>query len=309
MHFVVLMNVRSGHHADGAAELAVRAVLDQHPAGYQLLLCKAGKKLPALASDAAALARAANGALIAAGGDGTINAVASAALKHNLPFGAIPLGTFNYFGREHGIPLDATAATRALLNASIEPKHVGWVNDRLFLINASLGLYAAVQEERESWKRQFGRSRWTAVLSGLHSLLTEPRKLTLEIESDGAREVVSTASLFVANNRLQMARIGLHAQALAGLDHGCLAAIVARPMRSSQLFAMAFRGALGRLRDDDNLHSFAFKRLTVRPRRDRFLKVATDGEVSLMRTPLVFCVGPQPLRVLIPAPDERVALQ
>jgi diacylglycerol kinase family enzyme len=195
------------------------------------------------------------------------------------------------------------------LHASIAPKQVGWVNGRLFLINASLGLYAALQEERESWKRQFGRSRLTAMVSGLYSLLTEPRKLTLEIESDGEHEVVSTPALFVANNRLQMGRVGLDPAALDGLDHGYLAALVARPVRSSQLFAMAFRGALGRLREDDNLRSFAFKRLTVRPRRDRYIKVATDGEITVMRTPLQFSVGAQPLKVLIPAPDERVALE
>jgi diacylglycerol kinase family enzyme len=53
----------------------------------------------------------------------------------------LPQGTFNYFSRTHGIPLDTTDATRALLAGMIRPVQVGLLNDRVFLVNASLGLY------------------------------------------------------------------------------------------------------------------------------------------------------------------------
>ena len=44
---------------------------------------------------------------------------------------------------------------------------VGLVNDRVFLVNASLGLYAKLLEDREAFKAQYGRHRWVAFWSGL----------------------------------------------------------------------------------------------------------------------------------------------
>ena len=64
-----------------------------------------------LAERAAQAAQDDGGLLVAAGGDGTINAVASAALRAGVPLGVVPMGTFNYFSREHGLALDPETAT------------------------------------------------------------------------------------------------------------------------------------------------------------------------------------------------------
>ena len=50
------------------------------------------------------LARRTGGIVVACGGDGTINTVAQAVLGSGCAFGVLPQGTFNYFGRAHGIP-------------------------------------------------------------------------------------------------------------------------------------------------------------------------------------------------------------
>ena len=70
-----------------------------------------------LADHAAEAARDNAGLLVAAGGDGTINAVAAAALRAGVPMGVVPMGTFNYFSREQGLELDAAAAVLQLLEA------------------------------------------------------------------------------------------------------------------------------------------------------------------------------------------------
>jgi len=308
MRYFIVINTSAGRQQTDSAQTLIAEVLMAAHAEHEFLLTRADQDINAVAQLGAFKARTQHGAVVAVGGDGTINAVASAALDHDVPFGVIPQGTFNYYGREHGIPQDAEAATRALLGARVERQQVGWVNKRLFLINASLGLYARVQEERETYKRQFGRSRVTAMLAGLLTLLAQPRKLMLEIETDGRFEVLATPSLFVANNRLQMGRIGLDEPELDALENGRLAAIVVKPTSGARLFALALRGALGRLSADENISSFSFKRMQVRPRRDKFLKVSADGEVQLMRTPLVFSVGPRALKLLLPAEIDRVAI-
>ena len=115
-------------------------------------------------------ARRCDGVVVAAGGDGTINAVAQVVLGSGCNFGVIPLGTFNLFARTHGIPLEPAAAAQVLLEHPAQPVQAGRVNDLVFLVNASLGLYSELLEDREELKAQLGRSRWVAAGSGLLSL-------------------------------------------------------------------------------------------------------------------------------------------
>ena len=79
-------------------------------------------------------------AVVAVGGDGTLNTVAQAAHAMGCAMGVVPQGTFNYFARTHGIPADPAEATRLLLGWTPLPVQVAAVNDRVFLVNASLGL-------------------------------------------------------------------------------------------------------------------------------------------------------------------------
>src|SRR5690606_25856576 len=129
--------------------------------------------IEATVADAARQVQASNGVLVAAGGDGTLNAVARRALAADLPYAVLPQGTFRRLGREHGLPLEAAGSARALLRAQPAPVQVGRVNGRPFLVNASLGLYPELLERREDDKQRFGRHRAVAYFSGLVTLLRE----------------------------------------------------------------------------------------------------------------------------------------
>lgn len=144
-----------------------------------------------------------------AGGDGTINAVLQAVLPTRRPFGIIPQGTFNYSSRAHGIPLDSAEATKSLLTARVEPVQVGMVNDRAFLVNASLGLYPQLLQDREEYKRQYGRQRSVAMYAGLVTLLREHRQWIVEVQHEQGSETLRTPTIFVGNNALQLEQIGL----------------------------------------------------------------------------------------------------
>jgi diacylglycerol kinase family enzyme len=177
---------------------------------------------------------------------------------------------------------------------------VGLVNDRVFLVNASLGLYPELLEDREADKKRHGRHRSVAIWSGIKSLLRDHRQLTLKIEHEGKQEVVRTPSLFVGNNSLQLEGAGL--PEVDAVEHGQLAGIIVRPVGSLALLWLALRGALGQLAGAERVQDFAFRRLVVtRTRRGRRpLKIATDGEVSWMAPPIVFSVSPRPIMLMIP---------
>ena len=307
--FFIVFNVRSGS-GDAEEEIqTISRVLEEGGRTYEFLQCKAQEPVDVIARRAVALAKARHGVVVAAGGDGTINAVANAVMGSGCPFGVLPQGTFNYFGRDNAIAQDTRKAALALLQAHISPVQAGMVNGRVFLVNASVGLYPQILEDREAWKRQLGRSRLVAFLSGIASLLQSRRQLRLSIESAGRAVSLRTPTLFVGNNRLQLVQAGIDAQQTDALAQGQLAGIAVRPIGTLALFGLLIRGLLGRLGDADNIQSFSFRRLTVMPKGMRRIKVATDGEIVWMQTPLVFEVAAEPLLLLVPASADLAEVE
>jgi diacylglycerol kinase family enzyme len=235
------------------------------------------------------------------GGDGTINAVARAAHAQGCAMGVVPQGTFNYFARTHDLPTETGEATAALLDAAPVPVQVGLVNDQLFLVNASLGLYPELLQDREAYKARFGRSRLVAFVSALITLLGSHRQLRLRIEHGSVTRSVNTPTLFVGNNRLQLEQVGL--REAPDLDAGRIAAVMLRPIGALAMLGLVWRGAMGTLGEADSVESFEFQRMVVRTRRAlhrRGVKVAVDGEVGWMHPPLVFQVSDRALYLLKP---------
>lgn len=299
--FFIVMNAASGS-ADAREERErIEATLREAGQPYELLAVPDPRELPAIARHAADEAQRHRGAIVVAGGDGTINAVLQSALPTGRPFGIIPQGTFNYSGRAHDIPLATQAATRALVNSSIKRVQVGMLNGRAFLVNASVGLYPKLLQDREAFKQQYGRNRLVAMWAGLATLLQGHRQLTLEIWHDDRSQIVRTPTLFVGNNALQLEQVGLPEASEIGRRR--LAALVVKPIGSAALLWLAVRGMLGQLGEADNVRDFSFKQMTVRlASADRgSIRVATDGEIWQAALPLRFEVAPEALLLMTPA--------
>lgn len=299
----IVLNTGSGRGDAQALQDIIRRVLDEAGRRYQLMPIDDPSRLVDTAREAVALAREAGGIVVAAGGDGTLNAVAGQVLGQGVPFGILPQGTFNYFGRRYGISQDTEAALRGLLGGELRPVQVGLLNGRLFLVNASLGLYPQLLEDREAYKQRFGRSRLVALWSGLVTLMRAPRQLSLRLDYEGRVRDLRSPTLVVGNNRLQLEHIGIDP---AELDRGHLVAMAARPVGTLALYGLLLRGLFSRLGEAEHVVSFAFDRLMVSIRGRRRVKVAMDGEISWMDTPLEFKVSDTPLPLVVPvaAPEE-----
>ncbi|WP_085317330.1 diacylglycerol/lipid kinase family protein [Derxia lacustris] len=309
---LVVANAGSGRHDSAELAQALTARLGVPGAGrrHELLLAQRGADLPALAVEALRRAQARRGVVVAAGGDGSINAVAQALLGADVALGVLPRGTFNYFARSQGVPIDLAEGIELLAQArpTLRRVQVGRVNGRVFLVNASLGLYPRLLEDREVWKQRLGRSRAVAALAALVTLWREHRPYALGLDRaapDGAADAalrLRASTLIVGNNPLQLARLGLP-EAQAVVD-GELAAFALPPLGPLALGRLLLAGALGRLADSEQLTRFAFGQLTVHAgqRRARHgVKLALDGELLRLATPLTFDLAPTPLHLVVPA--------
>lgn len=302
----IVMNAGAGHSDAEVTRKTLVRVFQEARREHEFILLEDAASLPEATQRAVALARARGGVVVAAGGDGTINGVAQGVLGSGCLFGVLPQGTFNYFGRAHGIPQDDEAAARALLGAAVQEVQVGLVNDRIFLVNGSLGLYPELLEEREAMKSQLGRSRAVAMLAGFRTLLRKqiPQRLTLEC--DGLTRTVLTPTLFIGNNALQLERLGF--PEASALQRGQLAAVVVRRGGLFSMLTLILRSIVGRLGEAEKVDAFAFQRLTVSSGHKRQFKVATDGEIYWLKAPLVFRVAPEPLLLLVPRPEHQAEI-
>jgi len=292
------MNAASGSRDAIEQRETIESVLREAKQRYEILAVDDPAKLTSVARDAATRARQHTGAVVVAGGDGTINAVAQEVLPTNRPFGIIPQGTFNYSGRAHDIPLETEAAARALLDATLKPVQVGLLTGRIFLVNASVGIYPELLQDREAWKQQYGRNRLVALWAGIMTLLKDHRQLALRIQHDEHEESVLTPSIFVGNNQLQLEQIGLPES--EALERRRLAAVIVKPIGTAALLGLAMRGALRQLGEAENVRDFSFRqmRVTLAQRTDGTIQVATDGEIWRAKLPLEFEVAPLSLHLM-----------
>lgn len=314
LQFVI--NVAAGGaHAQARREVVevVESALRAAGRRGDLLMCRPAD-LPTVARQAAARAIASRTAVVAVGGDGTLNTVAQAAHSAGCALGVVPQGTFNYFARTHGLPADPADAVCLLLDSAPRPVQVAAINDRVFLVNASLGLYPDLLEDREAYKARFGRSRWVAFVAAFATLLRAQRRLRLHIELAGHERDLDTLTLFVGNNRLQLQQFGAEPEdTVAGTPgDGSIAALVLRPIGTRSMVGLMLHGAMGRLREAAGVERFEFQHLIVRPTLApgrQGVKVAFDGEVTVMRPPLDIRVHARPLFLIKPRPSDDRGLR
>ncbi len=129
--------------ASGSDDARLRLAESLRASGraHQVFVAERGDDLGAVTGRAVHAARAAGGAVVVAGGDGAIHAVAQAVWNARLPFGLLPQGVPSAIAQAYGVPAGADEAFDALLRAQPRPVPVGQVGERLFLLDASLGLH------------------------------------------------------------------------------------------------------------------------------------------------------------------------
>lgn len=236
--------------------------------------------------------------IIAGGGDGTVNAVASVVLGTSCTLGVLPLGTFNHFAKDLRVPLDFEAAAAVCLEGHTARVDVGEVNGRIFLNNSGLGLYPSVVRHREQ-QESLGRGKWHAFARALFAVLRRYPFLDVRLGVEGRELYRRTPFVFIGNNEYQMESFRLGGRSC--LDAGLLSLYVAHRTGRLGLLRFAWSALFGNLDAQPDLDSLCAPEIRVDTHR-RTLHVSTDGEVTLMRSPLFYRVIPGALRVLVPRP-------
>ena len=237
------------------------------------------------------------GIVVAAGGDGTINTVATKLIGTEIPMGIFPLGTFNYVARLLHIPLDLLKAADVIATGQIRAVHVAQINDHIYLNNASLGLYPLFIQRRELYNRRFGRFALHAYTSALDVLIRDRKELKLEVEIDGKKYPVKTPLIFFGNNQLQLAEMNLRIAKCAEL--GKVAGVVVAKSDKPTLFKILWQLIRGNLDHAPDVYSFSADKVQIHSKAKK-LTLALDGEIVEMQPPLHISVRKHALKIMVP---------
>lgn len=238
-------------------------------------------------------------AVVAGGGDGTLATVASELLRAGgeVPLGVLPLGTFNRFAGDVGVPAALADAVEVVRGGARRRVDVAEVNGRLFLNTSTVGFGAAVVERRQDPRlRNRGGKAVATVAAALRTFPDFRTPLVrLRVGDEEVRRL--TPLVIVSNNACSLRFPWFGTRGC--LDGGALAVtVLARPGRAAivrALFASLVR---------DLRHAPAFEHweapeveIGVGPRP---VPVFLDGELLYLRSPLTYRILPQALTVLAP---------
>ncbi len=239
--------------------------------------------------------------IVAGGGDGTVSSVAAALVDTDIAFGVLPLGTLNHFAKDLAIPLELADAVAVLVEGRAARIDVGEVNGRIFVNNSSLGLYPDIVRDRERQQKRLGRGKWPALVWATIEALRRYPFLAVRLSIDGNEAVRRTPFVFIGNNEYRMEGFAIGER--SGIDAGRLSLYVAQRPGRWRLLLLALRALTGRLRQARDFDAMLATGIVVQSRRRR-LRVATDGEVTVMTPPLAYRVRPAALLVMRPQASE-----
>ncbi len=243
--------------------------------------------------------------LVAAGGDGTITAMASALIDSDKDLAILPLGTFNAVAKDLHLPLDLDAAVAALATGTAQRIDVAEVNGRIFMQKVVIGLLPGLAAGREHLR---GRESLAAKLGFMRYFfrrLARQRRIAVAIEPDnGEKRIERVQAMAVACNAYDEGLGKFFSR--QSLDRGTLTLYVLKHFTARDFFRLVTGMLIGRWHDDDALSMESVNSVTIDAHKE-LIKVMFDGEVETLETPLHFAIRPKALSVLVPAEVHQKA--
>jgi diacylglycerol kinase family enzyme len=237
-------------------------------------------------------------AVVAGGGDGTLNCAAGHLADTGRAMGVLPLGTLNHFARDAGIPAKLEEAAAVIAGGRTKQVDVAEVNGDVFINNSSVGLYPDMVRLREAQQERIGRGKRLAMLAASFASLRHFRRHRLWISAPGLEAPVRTPLLFVGNNRYQVNLLALGQR--ERLDQGELCLYAIRARSRAHLFWAGIRGVFGRLDQQRDFVTAYVKEAEISSDRPQ-LNVSADGEALRLETPLRYRIRPGALKLIVPA--------
>lgn len=269
------------HFTDGNNQIAVS--VSEYP-GHATLLAKEALEAGA-------------DTIVACGGDGTINEVASCLVHSDAKLGIVPLGSGNGLAESLKIPRNVPKALQVIKTQSEKKIDVATVNGKPFFSNMGIGFDAQVI----SYYNASGHRRiWAYFKAFFKSLRTFKNEGEMQVELDGKKFRTQPFLFFVSNSKIMGYDISL--TRMASLQDGILDVVVIDAMGRLHILFMGLLVLLHLNKYLKRIHYYKTKRLRIlfKDKANTHLMQA-DGELHQLQTrEMVVGVEQGALRVLCP---------
>ena len=283
---VLLMNPWSG---DGKVE-QVGLVQEARRRGIEPIVLEQGDDLVQLADQA--VARGAD-VLGMAGGDGSQALVAGVAMQHDVAFVCVPAGTRNHLAMDLGLDRDDLLGALDAFGDAVERRiDLGLAGDRVFVNNASIGLYAKIVQSPAYRDRKVATA-----LEMLPTMLgPEAAPFDLQFTGPDGTEQTSAHLILVSNGRYQLGRAeGFGSRRC--MEAGTLGIVAATFQSPNDVAKLGRRQPTGRTARPRGWLEWSDVSFEVRSGGP--VEVGIDGESMVLDPPIRFRIVPGALRVRI----------
>ena len=236
-----------------------------------------------------------------AGGDGSQALIASVAMKHDVPHVCVPAGTRNHFALDLGLNRDDVVGALDAFTDGVERRiDLASLNERIFVNNASLGVYAGIVQSDAYRDAKLGTwKRMLPEMLGLGAVVRE-----LHFDAPHSKNWSNAALVVVSNNPYQMRRFrgtGTRPR----LDTGRLGIFAARLRGAGGVARLVTFETIGRSLGSRSQHRrlsgvLQWSCLEFEVRAAAPVAVGLDGEALMLAPPLRFVSLPGALRVRVP---------
>lgn len=248
--------------------------------------------------------------LVAAGGDGTLCAVADVAMAHGLPMVVVPAGTRNHFALDLGLDLDdPVAALRGSLDGGHERRvDVGSVNGSTFLNNVSLGVYAVAVGSDD-----YRAHKVTALIGAAREAWSDDEggraELSIEMPTTSALDDEQGTSTVLIVNNAYAPTFAPGARLRPRLDGGEVWVYVGGGLPAEGSLLTKVSSVVGAAMSKTLLRAaYGAPRIVVSS-DDPDVPVAVDGELRAdLGAPFAFASHPGALRLLVPTDPSPAPL-
>lgn len=288
-HIVFIVNPKSGVDRQKAITDTIESKLNKSAFTYAIAHTERAGHGTDLAKEAAEKGAF---AVVAVGGDGSVNDVAKGLVGTNTALAIIPKGSGNGMARTIEIPLDIAGALEVINGGKTEKVDVGYANDELFLSNAGVGFDALISKEfATSEKRGLMVYSWLVTKN-----LWTYKEWNWQVKIDGKELQQKAFMINVANG--QQFGYNFKIAPNASYTDGWFDVSIIKPFPKILGSSLVIRAMNGTIDKSPYVDTYRAKEITISHPDLKLMQ--TDGDARKCTHEITFRMMPMALKVIVP---------
>ncbi len=288
-HLVFIINPKSGTDREKAIQQAIDTTLDQQQFSYEIQHTEYAKHGTKLAKDAA---NAGAYAVVAVGGDGSVNDIVAGLAGTDTALAIIPKGSGNGMARSMSIPLKEQEAIEIINKGNTIMMDIGYANDRLFISNAGVAFDALISKKfAKSKRRGFAMYSWLVT-----RYMWTYKEWEWDITIDGQSLKEKAFIISVANGK----QFGYNFQIAPGASwtDGVLDIVIIKRFPKVLGGLLVWRAMNGTITESPYVRHFYGKEITISHPKLKLMQ--TDGDAHECGDTIHFRVEKTTQKVIVP---------